>query len=161
MSLKRQILIPQRNPWNIFDVLNFFITYTLSNYQISRVLALNHPSNTLVISSLGIWMLKDFPGYLSLFHSPDNSKLIVLNTVLLNHTSLLYLSTPGSIMSIQHYLLLLLKGMCFLADQVFSLSYECTSSYLFCAFARFSLLCGMKILILSPGHILTHYPRLS
>lgn len=40
-------------------------------------------------------------------------------------------------MSIQRYLLLLLKETCFLADHVFSLSPKCTSSYLFWAFCMF------------------------
>lgn len=66
MSLKRQILTPQRDLWIIFDVLNFFITYMLSNHQISEVLSLNHLLNTLVTSSLAIWMLKDSLIYFSI-----------------------------------------------------------------------------------------------
>lgn len=144
MSLKRQILTPQRDLWIIFDVLNFFITYMLSNHQISEVLSLNHLLNTLVTSSLAIWMLKDSLIYFSIPSDTGQTSCfknkfcwIIEISCVPPHLAPSCLSTLSP--AAERNLLS--------SRPSFFFCLKCTSLCLFCVFAWFSLLHEMKIFV--------------
>ena len=96
-------------------------------------------------------MLKDCPSCLSALQSPDTARLIVSNTSFAESQK-----SPVSLHTWLHCVYSALspaptKRNLLSGRPGFYTRPECTSSYLFCAFVCFPLLCGMKIFILATG----------